>query len=63
MKKNVGNLDKAIRIIIAIILGILIFTGKVSGTLAWILGIISVVLLIQALSAGALFMHCLVFPQ
>jgi len=49
MKKNMGNFDRAMRIVIAIILGILIFTGKVSGTLAWILGVISVVFLITSI--------------
>jgi hypothetical protein len=34
MKKNMGALDRTVRILIAIILGILILTGKISGTLA-----------------------------
>jgi small-conductance mechanosensitive channel len=38
-----GTLDRTVRILIAIILGILILTGKISGTLAWVLGIIAVV--------------------
>ena len=31
MKKNVGNLDKIVRIIIAIVLGVLYFTETVTG--------------------------------
>jgi len=49
MKKNMGALDRAVRILIAIILGILILTGKISGTLAWVLGIISVVFLLTSI--------------
>jgi len=49
MKKNMGTLDRAVRILIAIILVILILTGKISGTLAWVLGIISVVFLLTSI--------------
>ena len=49
MKKNMGTLDRSVRILIAIILGILILTGKISGTLAWVLGIISVVFLLTSI--------------
>jgi hypothetical protein len=49
MKKNMGTLDRTLRILIAIILGILILTGKISGTLAWVLGIISVVFLLTSI--------------
>jgi hypothetical protein len=49
MKKNMGALDRTVRILIAIILGILILTGKISGTLAWVLGIISVVFLLTSI--------------
>jgi hypothetical protein len=49
MKKNMGTLDRTVRILIAIILGILILTGKISGTLAWVLGIISVVFLLTSI--------------
>ncbi len=49
MKKNMGTLDRTVRILIAIILGILILTGKISGTLAWVLGIISVAFLLTSI--------------
>jgi len=48
-EKNMGALDRTVRILIAIILGILILTGKISGTLAWVLGIISVVFLLTSI--------------
>ena len=34
MKKNMGNADRIIRLIIAAIIGILYFTNTISGTLA-----------------------------
>ena len=34
MKKNMGGLDRIIRIIFALVISILYFTGKVEGTLA-----------------------------
>ncbi|MEZ5173761.1 MAG: DUF2892 domain-containing protein [Bacteroidia bacterium] len=37
MKANVGNIDKAIRIILAIVFAALYFTGTVSGTVGIIL--------------------------
>ena len=46
MKKNMGTLDKVIRIIIAVILGILYFTGTITGT--W--GIIILTLLLLTLA-------------
>ncbi len=36
MKKNVGNADKIVRILIALVLGALYFTGTVSGTLGYV---------------------------
>jgi hypothetical protein len=37
MKANMGSADKIIRIIIALIFGVLYFTGTVSGTLGYVL--------------------------
>jgi hypothetical protein len=45
MTKNVGSADKIIRTLLAIVLGLLIFTGNVTGVLAIILGVVAVVLL------------------
>lgn len=44
MKKNLGNIDRIIRIIILVIVGILYFTGTISGTLGIVLLVIGVVL-------------------
>lgn len=45
MTKNVGPADRIVRTLLAIVLGVLIFTGEVSGTLAIVLGVLAVVLL------------------
>jgi hypothetical protein len=44
MKKNVGTIDRIIRLILAVIFAILYFTGTVSGALGVILLALAVVL-------------------
>ncbi|MBN2611271.1 MAG: DUF2892 domain-containing protein [Bacteroidales bacterium] len=41
MKKNMGTIDKAVRILIAIVIAILYFTNVISGTLAIVLLIVA----------------------
>ncbi len=48
MKKNMGTADRLIRTVIAVIVGILYFTGVLSGTAAIILGILAVVFLLTS---------------
>lgn len=48
MKKNVGPLDRVIRIVIAAILAILYFSGVVTGTTGTIFLILALILLITA---------------
>lgn len=48
MKKNVNSIDKVIRILLAVILGVLIFTTQVTGILAIIFGVLAVVLLLTS---------------
>ncbi|MBM3470130.1 MAG: DUF2892 domain-containing protein [Armatimonadetes bacterium] len=48
MKPNMGTADRTIRIIVAILIGILYFTGKISGTLAIVLGIVAVIFLLTS---------------
>jgi len=45
MKKNMGFADRVFRTVAAVVIGILILTGTLSGTLAWVLGILAVVFL------------------
>lgn len=48
MKKNIGTLDRYIRILIAVVIGILYFTGVISDTLALILGAVAIILLLTS---------------
>lgn len=42
-KQNVGTVDRAVRLGLAILVAILYFTGVISGAVALILGILAVV--------------------
>ena len=44
MKKNIGNTDKLIRLLLALLVAVLYFTGVISGPLAIVLGILAIVL-------------------
>jgi hypothetical protein len=48
MKKNMGSLDKGIRVIIAAAIAALYFYDVISGTLAYILMGLSVILLLTS---------------
>ncbi|MEB2783507.1 YgaP family membrane protein [Algoriphagus persicinus] len=43
MKKNMGSVDKIIRLLIAVGVAVLYFTGTISGILAIVLGLLAVV--------------------
>ncbi|UTW67539.1 DUF2892 domain-containing protein [bacterium SCSIO 12643] len=49
MKKNMGNIDRGIRIVIALLLGTLYFTNTITGTLGLVLLIVSVVFVLTSL--------------
>lgn len=49
MKKNMGSTDKVIRILIALIIGVLYYTGIISGTTALVLGIFAVIFVLTSL--------------
>jgi len=48
MKKNVNLIDKVIRVLLAVVLCILIFTNQITGILAIIFGVLAVVLLLTS---------------
>jgi len=48
MKKNMGTLDRTLRISIALVVGVLYFTGQISGLAATILGVIAVAFLLTS---------------
>lgn len=45
MKKNMGTIDRIIRVILAAVVGVLYFTGAISGTVALVLGALALVFL------------------
>jgi|WetSurMetagenome_2_1015567.scaffolds.fasta_scaffold90841_2 hypothetical protein len=45
MQKNIGIADRTVRVILALVAGILIATGQLTGMTAIILGIVGAVLL------------------
>ena len=48
MKKNMGTVDKAIRVVVAIVIGVLYFTGQITGTAAIILGVLAIAFLLTS---------------
>lgn len=49
MKKNMGTLDRIIRVVIALAIGVLYYMGMISGTAAIILGVLAVIFLATSL--------------
>lgn len=49
MSKNMGNLDRVIRLAAVVLIAALYFAGLISGTVAVILGIIAVAFLVTSL--------------
>ncbi len=57
MKKNIGSLDKAIRIIAAVIIVALFFTNVITGIFAIVLMVFAVMLIVTSL-----FNVCPMYP-
>jgi hypothetical protein len=51
MKRNMSTADRLIRSLIAIGVAVLYFTGRITGTLAIILGVVAVVFLLSSFVA------------
>lgn len=49
MTKNMGNTDRIIRVLVAIGIAVLYFTGTISGTLGIVLGILGIVFVATSL--------------
>jgi amino acid transporter len=49
MTKNMGTADRVVRTLIALAIAVLYFTGKISGTLAIILGIVAIAFVLTSL--------------
>lgn len=57
MKRNVGTLDRILRIAVALVIAGLYLTGVISGTLALVLGIVAVVFVVTSL-VGRCPLYC-----
>jgi hypothetical protein len=51
MKKNMGTVDRVLRTLVAVGIGVLYYTGKISGTWAIVLGAFAVVFLLTSFVA------------
>lgn len=51
LEKNMGTTDRIIRLILAVVLAVLYFTGTVAGTFGLILVILAAVLLLTSIFA------------
>ena len=51
MKQNMGTIDRVIRIVAAMVIGILYFTNQITGTAAIILGVLAVIFLLTSFIA------------
>jgi hypothetical protein len=49
MTKNMGNLDRAVRLFVVLAIGIVYLMGQLSGTLAIVLGAVAVAFLLTSL--------------
>lgn len=48
MKKNIGSMDRMIRILVAGLIAVLYFTGQITGVAAIILGVLALVFLLTS---------------
>ncbi len=48
MKTNMGTIDRIIRTVLALPVGVLYFTGQISGTVAIVLGVLAVIFLLTS---------------
>jgi len=57
MKKNMGSIDRALRLLGGLAIVILYFSGQITGTSAIVLGIVAILLIGTSLMA-----HCPAYP-
>ena len=48
MKKNMGSVDRAVRVVAALVVLVLYLAGQISGTAAIVLGIVAVVFVLTS---------------
>jgi hypothetical protein len=49
MKQNMGSIDRALRVLIAVVIGVLYFTDQITGVAAIILGIFAVIFILTSI--------------
>jgi hypothetical protein len=49
MKKNMGTIDRVIRLLVVVVIAVLYYTGQLTGLAATILGIVAVAFLITSI--------------
>lgn len=48
MKQNIGPIDRLVRVLVAVVIGILYVTDQITGTAAIVLGLFAVVFLLTS---------------
>lgn len=48
MKKNMGTMDRSLRILTAMAIAVLYLTGNISGTAAIVLGVVAVIFVVSS---------------
>lgn len=56
MKPNMGDADRAVRVVAAVLIGVFFLLGVIKGTLALVLGIVAAILV-----ATAVFQFCPIY--
>lgn len=49
MPKNMGSLDKTLRVIVAVVLAVLTYMGQITGTWAVVAGVVAAVFVLTSL--------------
>lgn len=49
MTKNMGTIDRTVRVLIAVAVAVLYFTGQIGGTVAAVLGALSAIFVLTSL--------------
>ena len=57
MKKNMGSTDRIVRFIAAAVIGVLYYTGTISGTLGLVLLILAGIFLLTSFISFCPYMH------
>ena len=51
MTKNVGTVDRTLRVIVALVIAALYFAGTINGTVAIVLGVVAVLMVVTGFAA------------